>query len=192
MGTDYTTRLIYEDLTVDQFLEHCATEFRKSINVTPNVGVKPVDTVPSKNVNDLSIYTTNLYDLRDELEELCAMTQEQKIEYGTKYRVREIDTYEFWIKGELTLRARLIDMENQVQRWVAPTPEFEVLKVFAAGQIRNTIIAHNEDVVHYEAELKICQERSPLDYHKLVVFRIKNNIDFCDKAIQERTEPSYN
>ncbi len=186
MNLDYVTRLMYEDLTVFEFLEHCTGVFREKINNKVVIRERPL-TQDNAFTNNVEIERSRLTLLCDELDELSFMNEEQKEAYGSKLRDAEISGYNHSIEDGLVLRKKLIDMENQVSRWDAPSAELELIKEFVIKQVRDAIISHNEDIAHYEAELKICQTRTPLDYHKRAVYQAKSGIEYCEKAINERT-----
>ena len=185
MIMDYTHRLLCEDLPVVEFLEHCSGVFRKRIDTNTLQQATPV--IPPHDDVDTNSEVEQHYmdELLDELDHLHLMNETQRVEFGTQKRTREIQGYESFIHDGLTLRKRLIDMENKIHRWDAPSQEFEVFKEFVIVQVQNTIIENNEDIDHYKAELKIATDRTPPDYYKQAVYRAKQDLEYCQNRINQ-------
>lgn len=188
MSQDYTSVLLYEDLTVVEFLEHCATVFRNKINPDIEIVSTPVNDHVVRDNNSVTIEKNRLTELQDESDELRLMNAEQKIMFGISKRDGDISGYKQYIEYGLGIRKKLIEMENQIQRWKAPSAEFELLQSFVAEQMRLAIVSNNEDIEHYEKELKICESRTPSDYYKLTVYQNKKEIEYYQNIISEKID----
>ena len=189
MYIDYTTKLFDENLSMNEFVDHCISVFKHQLTGRPTY-IPTNKTKLDYESESIAILNERSDLLKDEIADLRRMSDIQKIEFGNDKRDADIRGYKQYLTDGLAMRAKLIDMQNQINCWKPNSSEMEHMKEFIVIQVRDAIVDNNEDISHYEYELRVCEARTPLDYYRDAIYQLKSKIDYFENMIENKNPVS--
>lgn len=174
MPTGYTAKLMEEGQTFPEFAMTCARAFGATIMMRD----EPSDAqIPEEfPVSDYHLKAGQK--AREEFARLSAMTNEERIAFGTQAR-EEAENYRVNCQARNRAEnARLRDMADKVRSWTPPTPEHTELQKFMLQQIE---VSMND----YEPERST---KSPMEYYAEALTRAERDIHYHAEGYAKEIE----
>jgi hypothetical protein len=187
MPTGYTAKLIEEGQAFPEFVMTCARAFGALVEMRDDPLDAPIPDkfeVPPYHADQLRL-------AQQQASELANMSEEQRIEYGSRIKKEEIESREASIAKNNATNAKIAAMARQVEAWTPPTSEHEDLKAFMLEQLRASLESND----YLEERLDQVKRQSPLGlWHgahsqalRSIVYHAKENEDAYARAAKRTT-----
>lgn len=174
MPTGYTAELFEREVPFEEFVLTCARAFGATILMRDD----PLSTPIPDEFQPSDYHLKALEGAKKELARLQAMTNEQRIAFGTQKGEDAFKRAKEYAAKCKAQNDRLLDMQAKVRDWTPPTPDHTELQAFMLQQLE--ISMHSMDD---SFELK-----APMEYYAEAVKNAEHGIDYHRKGYAEEVE----